>query len=59
MLAIITSFVISLDALSLKYCGLMKHDIIQINFDGGFVYYIIFFPIYLYLVIHNPNTYSV
>lgn len=38
---------------------MMKHNMLQANYDGNFCYFLVFFPIYLGLVIDNPNIYSV
>lgn len=57
--ALCAGFVLSVNSVSLLYCGHVGCRIDQANFDGNFIMFCIFFPMYLIIEYSNPGTYVI
>lgn len=56
--ALIAGFILSVNTVSLQYCVNVGCRIDQANFDGNFLMFLIFFPMYLIIEYTEPGTYS-
>lgn len=56
--ALAAGFVLSVNTVSLQYCVRVGCRIDQANFDGNFLMFMIFFPMYLIIEYNSPGTYS-
>jgi drug/metabolite transporter (DMT)-like permease len=56
--ALCAGFVLSVNSVSLLYCGHVGCRIDQSNFDGNFIMFCIFFPMYLIIEYNSPGTYT-
>lgn len=56
--ALIAGFILSVNTVSLQYCVNVGCRIDQANFDGNFLMFLIFFPMYLIFEATAPGTYS-
>merc|ERR1719498_718306 len=55
--ALIAGFILSVNTVSLQYCVNVCCRIDQANFDGNFLMFLIFFPMYIVVEITSPGTY--
>jgi len=55
--ALCAGFILSVNSVSLLYCGHVGCRIDQANFDGNFIMFCIFFPMYMIIEYNNPGTY--
>ena len=55
--ALIAGFILSVNTVSLQYCVNVGCRIDQANFDGNFLMFLIFFPMYIVVEITSPGTY--
>lgn len=55
--ALCAGFILSVNSVSLLYCGHVGCRIDQANFDGNFMMFLIFFPMYLIIEYNKPGTY--
>lgn len=56
--ALAAGFILSVNTVSLQYCVRVGCRIDQANFDGNFLMFLIFFPMYLIFEYNEPGTYS-
>jgi len=55
--ALAAGFILSVNTVSLQYCVNVGCRIDQANFDGNFLMFLIFFPMYVITEITAPGTY--